>query len=126
MTTVEPVREFFPGVSDDQADDFVWSCTSFPFGSPDGRSAAAAYRDQVRALWCRSGGDLEEAFRIANDDVDQAMNCPVYTSRQAGDNAACEFEARMFDLDLPGWIRSPFGDLRARGQFDEEDQDDGI
>jgi len=73
MTGQELVKDVFPDATDQQASDAIWQLTSFPFGSPkDGIDAQAWYRKMLEEYREKSGGDIDKAFEIAEQEIDAA------------------------------------------------------
>jgi len=73
MTGQELVKDVFPDATDQQASDAIWHLTSFPFGSPkDGIDAEAWYRKMLEEYHEKSGGDINKAYEIADQEMDAA------------------------------------------------------
>lgn len=65
---VDAVKEFFPHFNDKQMSDLLWNCTAFPFA--DG----GQIRQQIKELAEKSGGDMNECMRIADEEVFSATD----------------------------------------------------
>lgn len=54
--------------TDKQAEVLLWHCTAFPFVS------VFHVARQLKDIKKRSGGDFDKAWRIADEDMNKAMN----------------------------------------------------
>lgn len=62
------VREMWPGASDNELDDVLWSATSFPFGTTQ------EVLSQLKLSHALSGGDVEKAIDNAHREIEDAMD----------------------------------------------------
>jgi len=67
MTWRDLVRQYWPSVTDEEADSILWNCTCFPFGSLE------RVREQLAELARRSGGDVGKAQALAFRDLEEAL-----------------------------------------------------
>jgi hypothetical protein len=50
-------------MTDKEAHDWLWSCSCFPFGTPE------QTLDGIKDYWQRSNGDLEVAIDLSHQDL---------------------------------------------------------
>lgn len=63
---LEHIKEAWPGLPEDEYPDLLMSVTSFPFGK------AAKVIEQLTRMYRDSGGDVDKAMAIADDEMSQA------------------------------------------------------
>lgn len=66
-TLADKVRAMWPGCSDEELDDVLWSTTTFPFGNETQVLA------QLRLSYETSGGNIEKAISDAHAEIEEAM-----------------------------------------------------
>jgi len=69
------VREYFPGVTDEVANDLLWGCTGWPsfFAPKEGQTNIDVLREQLKYIAEKSGGNPRLAHTISEIESDDAM-----------------------------------------------------
>lgn len=73
MNINELVREYFPSLPDNELNNFVWSCTSYPFLGKGDKKPYEDLRDQLIELSERSGNNWEKARQICMEELEKLM-----------------------------------------------------
>lgn len=67
LTFAEKVRKAWPGASDDELEDLLWSATSFPFGTE------AQIMAQLNLSYTTTNGNIGQAIDDAHHEIETAM-----------------------------------------------------